>query len=253
MDLRKTVAGGAGRCPFSPKNAPVSRMRVRSLCRFFLLLVFERMRELFERVIRLNIRRNAKGGARMERENIARAAKGDANAFEALMGAYETKIYALCLRMMGNPHDGEDAGRRKRCCAFGAPIGQYRFESAFSTWIYRVTASCCMDAIRKRQRHAQPSLEEMGETDGFDPADSGETRTGACRTDGDEKRDSAGDFRRAGNDARGLSAAGCTRPQRGRDGAGAANCARYGEVAVGAGEREDCRRAETARRGRNGR
>lgn len=27
----------------------------------------------------------------MERENIARAAKGDANAFEALMGAYETK------------------------------------------------------------------------------------------------------------------------------------------------------------------
>ena len=38
-----------------------------------------------------------------------------------------------------------------------------------------MTASCCMDAIRKRQRHAQPSLEEMGETDGFDPADSGET------------------------------------------------------------------------------
>jgi len=47
----------------------------------------------------------------MERENIARAAKGDANAFEALMGAYETKIYALCLRMMGNPHDGEDAAQ----------------------------------------------------------------------------------------------------------------------------------------------
>ena len=44
----------------------------------------------------------------MERENIARAAKGDANAFETLMSAYEKKIYALCLRMMGNPHDGED-------------------------------------------------------------------------------------------------------------------------------------------------
>ena len=48
----------------------------------------------------------------MERENIARAAKGDANAFEALMGAYETKIYALCLRMMGNSHDGEDAAQK---------------------------------------------------------------------------------------------------------------------------------------------
>lgn len=54
-------------------------------------------------------------------------------------------------------------------------IGQYRFESAFSTWIYRVTASCCMDAIRKRQRQAQPSLEALGEAEGFDPADGGET------------------------------------------------------------------------------
>ena len=90
----------------------------------------------------------------MERENIARAAKGDANAFEALMGAYETKIYALCLRMMGNPHDGEDAAQ-EAMLRIWRTIGQYRFESAFSTWIYRVTASC--------------------ETDGFDPADSGET------------------------------------------------------------------------------
>lgn len=55
----------------------------------------------------------------MERENIARAAKGDANAFETLMSAYEKKIYALCLRMMGNPHDGEDAAQ-EACCGYGA-------------------------------------------------------------------------------------------------------------------------------------
>lgn len=110
----------------------------------------------------------------MERENIARAAKGDANAFETLMGAYEKKIYALCLRMMGNPHDGEDAAQ-EAMLRIWRTIGQYRFESAFSTWVYRVTASCCMDAIRKRQCHEQPSLEEMGEASGFDPADGGET------------------------------------------------------------------------------
>ena len=110
----------------------------------------------------------------MERENIARAAKGDANAFETLMSAYEKKIYALCLRMMGNPHDGEDAAQ-EAMLRIWRTIGRYRFESAFSTWVYRVTASCCMDAIRKRQRHEQPSLEEMGEASGFDPADGGET------------------------------------------------------------------------------
>lgn len=110
----------------------------------------------------------------MERENIARAAKGDANAFETLMSAYEKKIYALCLRMMGNPHDGEDAAQ-EAMLRIWRTIGQYRFESAFSTWVYRVTASCCMDAIRKRQRYEQPSLEEMGEASGFDPADGSET------------------------------------------------------------------------------
>ena len=110
----------------------------------------------------------------MERENIARAAKGDANAFETLMGAYEKKIYALCLRMMGNPHDGEDAAQ-EAMLRIWRTIGQYRFESAFSTWVYRVTASCCMDAIRKRQRHEQPSLEEMCEASGFNTADDGET------------------------------------------------------------------------------
>lgn len=110
----------------------------------------------------------------MERENIARAAKGDANAFETLMSAYEKKIYALCLRMMGNLHDGEDAAQ-EAMLRIWRTIGQYRFESAFSTWVYRVTAFCCMDAIRKRQRHEQPSLEEMGEASGFDPADDSET------------------------------------------------------------------------------
>ena len=110
----------------------------------------------------------------MERENITRAAKGDANAFEALMGTYEKKIYALCLRMMGNPHDGEDSAQ-EAMLRIWRTMGQYRFESAFSTWIYRVTASCCMDAIRRRQRQTQPSLEELGEAEGFDPADGGET------------------------------------------------------------------------------
>ena len=82
----------------------------------------------------------------MERENIARAAKGDANAFEALMGAYETKIYALCLRMMGNPHDGEDAAQ-EAMLRIWRTIGQYRFESAFSTYGRDSQASAACTAV----------------------------------------------------------------------------------------------------------
>ena len=47
----------------------------------------------------------------MESSLIAAAKGGDASAFETLMGAYEQRVYALCLRMMGNPHDGEDVAQ----------------------------------------------------------------------------------------------------------------------------------------------
>lgn len=188
----------------------------------------------------------------MERENIARAAKGDANAFETLMGAYEKKIYALCLRMMGNPHDGEDAAQ-EAMLRIWRTIGQYRFESAFSTWVYRVTASCCMDAIRKRQRHEQPSLEEMGEASGFDPADGGETPQEQT-----ERKETRSAIRQAiAAVPEGMREvfllAGRARPERRGDGAGAANRAGNGEIEIGEGEGEDRRGAETARRRTNGR
>ena len=47
----------------------------------------------------------------MESSLIKRAIQGDNDAFESLMSAYERKIYGLCLRMMGNRQDGEDAAQ----------------------------------------------------------------------------------------------------------------------------------------------
>ena len=96
----------------------------------------------------------------MESEYIARAARGDAEAFETLITAYEKKIYCLCLRMMGNPHDGEDAAQ-EAMLRIWQKMSQYRGECAFSTWVYRVASSSCMDAIRKRSRQTQPSLEDL--------------------------------------------------------------------------------------------
>lgn len=87
----------------------------------------------------------------MESEYIARAARGDAEAFETLMTAYEKKIYCLCLRMMGNPQDGEDAAQ-EAMLRIWQKMSQYRGECAFSTWVYRVASSSCMDAIRQTQQ-----------------------------------------------------------------------------------------------------
>lgn len=105
----------------------------------------------------------------MQSENLRAAQRGSAAAFEALMGEYEKRIYGLCLRMMGNVHDGEDAAQ-EAMIRIWQKIGQCRDAQALTTWIYRVTASVCTDAIRRRAKRAASSLEILQE-DGFDPAD----------------------------------------------------------------------------------
>ena len=107
----------------------------------------------------------------MESSLIAAAKGGDASAFETLMGAYEQRVYALCLRMMGNPHDGEDCAQ-EAMLRIWQKLPQFRGDSAFSTWVYRVTASCCTDALRRRR--PQPSLDALRE-DGFDARDDAPT------------------------------------------------------------------------------
>lgn len=109
----------------------------------------------------------------MESELIRAAARGDGRAFETLMSAYERKIYCLCLRMMGNAHDGEDAAQ-EAMIRIWQKIGQYREAASFSTWVYRVTASACTDALRKRSREAHPSLDALREQ-GFDARDDAPT------------------------------------------------------------------------------
>lgn len=114
-----------------------------------------------------------RGGNALESSLIKRAIQGDNDAFESLMSAYERKIYGLCLRMMGNRQDGEDAAQ-EAMVRIWQKLPQYRGEAAFSTWVYRVTASACTDAIRKRSLRAQPSLEAMRE-EGFEPQDGAPT------------------------------------------------------------------------------
>lgn len=124
----------------------------------------------------------------MEADLIRAAKRGDADAFETLMGAYERRVYGLCLRMMGNAHDGEDAAQ-EAMIRIWQKIGQCREEDAFSVWVYRVTASACTDALRRRR--VQPSLDALRE-DGFEPADHAATPEAAC-----ERREERRELERA--------------------------------------------------------
>jgi len=83
-------------------------------------------------------------------ELVARAKAGDAEAFGVLVERHESKVYGLCLKMLGNPEDAEDCLQEVFIKAFEA-LPRFREEARFSTWIYRIATNACLMRLRKRK------------------------------------------------------------------------------------------------------
>ena len=99
-----------------------------------------------------------------EKKLLKKAAAGSAEAFEQLVLTYQTPIYNLCLRMTGNPEDAADMTQESFLKAWRSLEG-FQFESAFSTWLYRLASNTCLDFLRSVKRRKQFSL-TMEDADG---------------------------------------------------------------------------------------
>jgi len=95
-----------------------------------------------------------------EAEAIRLAQAGDAAAFEFLYQMHSRRVYALCLRMVNNPADAEDLMQEAFLQLF-RKIGTFRGESAFSTWLHRMTVNVVLMRLRKKSLPVA-SLEETG-------------------------------------------------------------------------------------------
>src|SRR5258705_13547977 len=84
-----------------------------------------------------------------EAEAIRLAQAGDAAAFEFLYELHSRRVYALCLRMVSNPSDAEDLMQEAFLQLF-RKIGTFRSESAFSTWLHRMTVNVVLMRLRKK-------------------------------------------------------------------------------------------------------
>ncbi len=92
-------------------------------------------------------------------EAIRRAQKGDAQAFEEIYRLHARRVYALCLRMVGNPMEAEDLAQEAFLQLF-RKIHTFRGESAFSSWLHRLTANVVLMTFRKK-RAVVASLDEI--------------------------------------------------------------------------------------------
>jgi RNA polymerase sigma-70 factor, ECF subfamily len=110
---------------------------------------------------RVNASQSPKSATEAEAIRLAQA--GDAAAFEHLYQLHSRRVYALCLRMVGNPSDAEDLMQEAFLQLF-RKIGTFRGESAFSTWLHRMTVNVVLMRLRKKTLPAA-SLEETTEPD----------------------------------------------------------------------------------------
>ena len=93
-----------------------------------------------------------------EKALVQRAKAGDHDAFAALVTAYESKIYNLALRYLGNREDAMDASQEIFLRVYRFLPG-FQEESGFSTWIYRIGVNVCKDLLIRRGRRNEQPLE----------------------------------------------------------------------------------------------
>lgn len=89
---------------------------------------------------------------------IVRACRGDEEAFARLVEAYQTPVYNLCFRMLGEPESAEDAAQETFLRVF-QNLARYDPARPFATWLLSIAAHYCIDRLR-RQRVSLIPLED---------------------------------------------------------------------------------------------
>lgn len=90
------------------------------------------------------------------------ATRGNMAAFEELYNRHHRRVYSLCLRMLQNAAEAEDLTQEVFIQLY-RKIGSFRGDSAFTTWLHRLTVNQVLMHFRKRTVKFEKTTEE-GET-----------------------------------------------------------------------------------------
>lgn len=101
----------------------------------------------------------------LEAEWLRSAQRGDDDAFTKLVEMYQTPVYNLCYRMLGDPQEAEDAAQEAFWRAYQA-LKRYDPRRSFITWLLSIAAHYCIDQQRRRKL---PAFSIDQNTDEFIP------------------------------------------------------------------------------------
>jgi RNA polymerase sigma-70 factor, ECF subfamily len=95
-----------------------------------------------------------------ERALIERFQNGETEVFNTLVLIYQSRVYSLVCKYVPNPETAKDLCQDVFIKAYRA-LPKFKRESAFYSWIYRITINLCIDYLRKQKRLHALSIDEL--------------------------------------------------------------------------------------------
>lgn len=90
---------------------------------------------------------------------IRRCQTGDRDAFDTLLKEHYDAIYRIAYKWCGDQHNAQDIAQQA-CIKLARNINQFRFESSFSSWLYRLVVNCAKDFYKSpNQTNKNDSME----------------------------------------------------------------------------------------------
>jgi RNA polymerase sigma-70 factor (ECF subfamily) len=89
--------------------------------------------------------------------------------YRRLYDRYKDRVYNVCFRITGSPTDALDASQETFGILFRR-LGEFRFESRFSSWVYRIAVNASIDVRRRARSRRVASLEGLRDESSNEPA-----------------------------------------------------------------------------------
>ena len=100
------------------------------------------------------------GASRIDPELVTAAQQGNRDALEQLIRLTQNDVYTLARRLVGDPEEAFDVAQEAYIRAIRS-LDKFRGDSAFSTWMYRITANVAFTNRSRAKRRRAESLDRL--------------------------------------------------------------------------------------------
>jgi len=100
-----------------------------------------------------------------DKEIIEKVRSGETGLYAELVRRHQARVIGLCRALLNHPTDAEDAAQESFLKAFKA-LPEFKDQSAFSTWIYRIAYNTCREFQRRASVRRSESLEALVDRQG---------------------------------------------------------------------------------------